>query len=172
MLWLGPQIGLSAYNHDLASSANGTVFSSSLTLGATSALAFWPMLTAIVILIAEWGTRPTPSPPPPAPTPRNNSKKTTRIPNGPVASPLSPTLPPPTRPPSPPAPSCAEAPLPVAGPFLRSPPLPRSAPTALSRPSREITARSGPRRGRAVAGGGEPGDWVSVAANIAGTDTQ
>jgi hypothetical protein len=58
MLWLGQQIGLSAYNHDLASSANGTVFSSSLTLGATSALAFWPMLTAIVILIAEWGARP------------------------------------------------------------------------------------------------------------------
>ena len=27
---------------------------------ATSALAFWPMLTAIVILIAEWGTRPAP----------------------------------------------------------------------------------------------------------------
>jgi hypothetical protein len=60
MLWLGQQIGLSGYNHDLASSANGTVFPSSLTLGATSALAFWPMLTAIVILIAEWGTRPAP----------------------------------------------------------------------------------------------------------------
>jgi hypothetical protein len=62
MLWLGRQIGLSAYNHDLASSANGTVFSSSLTLGATSALAFWPMLTAIVILIAEWGARPNAEP--------------------------------------------------------------------------------------------------------------
>jgi hypothetical protein len=58
MLWLGRQIGLSGYNHNLATSANGTVFPSSLTLGATSALAFWPMLTAIVILIAEWGTRP------------------------------------------------------------------------------------------------------------------
>jgi hypothetical protein len=58
MLWLGQRIGLSGYNHDLASSANGTVFPSSLALGATSALAFWPMLTAIVILIAEWGTRP------------------------------------------------------------------------------------------------------------------
>jgi hypothetical protein len=60
MLWLGQQIGLSGYNHDLASSANGTVFPSSLALGASSALAFWPMLTAIVILIAEWGTRPAP----------------------------------------------------------------------------------------------------------------
>ncbi|HEX4090001.1 MAG TPA: hypothetical protein VHZ33_14915 [Trebonia sp.] len=57
MLWLGQQIGLSAYNHQLASSANGTVFPSSLTLGAHSALAFWPMFTAIVILIGEWGTR-------------------------------------------------------------------------------------------------------------------
>jgi hypothetical protein len=58
MLWLGQQIGLSGYNHELEFSANGTVFPSSLTLGASSALAFWPMLTAIVILIAEWGTRP------------------------------------------------------------------------------------------------------------------
>jgi hypothetical protein len=58
ILWLGQQIGLSAYDHDLAASANGTVFASSLTLGATSVLTFWPMLTAIVILIAEWSTRP------------------------------------------------------------------------------------------------------------------
>jgi hypothetical protein len=57
MLWLGEQIGLSAYNQHLASSANGTVFPESLALGARSALAFWPMFTAIVILIGEWGTR-------------------------------------------------------------------------------------------------------------------
>jgi hypothetical protein len=62
MLWLGQQIGLSGYNHNLASSPNGTVFPSSLTLGATSVLAFWPMLTAIVILISEWGTRPAAEP--------------------------------------------------------------------------------------------------------------
>ena len=62
MLWLGQQIGLSAYNHDLASSSNGTVFPSSLTLGATSVLTFWPMLTAIVILIAEWSNRPASAP--------------------------------------------------------------------------------------------------------------
>jgi hypothetical protein len=58
MLWLGEQIGLSAYNQHLASSANGTVFPESLTLGARSALAFWPMFTAIAILVGEWGTRP------------------------------------------------------------------------------------------------------------------
>jgi hypothetical protein len=57
MMWLGEQIGLSAYNQNLASSPNGTLFSASLVLGAKSALAFWPMFTAIVLLIAEWGTR-------------------------------------------------------------------------------------------------------------------
>jgi hypothetical protein len=69
MLWLGQQIGLSAYDHDLAASANGTVFASSLTLGATSVLTFWPMLTAIVILIAEWSTRPAQRPAPSGPYP-------------------------------------------------------------------------------------------------------
>lgn len=59
MLWLGEQIGLSAYNQHLASSPNGTLFHASLGLGAKSALAFWPMFTAIVILVAEWGTRRT-----------------------------------------------------------------------------------------------------------------
>jgi hypothetical protein len=59
MLWLGEQIGLSAYDQHLASSPNGTLFHASLGLGAKSALAFWPMFTAIVILVAEWGTRRT-----------------------------------------------------------------------------------------------------------------
>ncbi len=58
MLWLGEQIGLSAYSRHLASSPNGTLFPSSLALGAKSALAFWPLFTAIVILVAEWGNRP------------------------------------------------------------------------------------------------------------------
>jgi hypothetical protein len=58
MLWLGEQIGLSGYAHALASSPDGTRFSASLGLGAKSALVFWPMFTAIVILVAEWGTRP------------------------------------------------------------------------------------------------------------------
>jgi hypothetical protein len=66
MLWLGEQIGLSAYNQNLASSPNGTLFSASLVLGAKSALAFWPMLTGIVVLVAEWGTR--------APAPRRSAE--------------------------------------------------------------------------------------------------
>jgi hypothetical protein len=60
MMWAGGQIGLSSYNRDLASSPVGTLFSASLALGAKSALALWPLLTALVLLIAEWGTRPAP----------------------------------------------------------------------------------------------------------------
>jgi len=58
MMWLGGQIGLSAFNHHLASSADGTVFNGSLALGAKSALACWPLFTAAVLLIMEWSTRP------------------------------------------------------------------------------------------------------------------
>jgi hypothetical protein len=61
MLWLGERLGQSGYNQHLASSANGTLFPDTLALGAKSALAFWPMFTAIVLLVAEWGTR-TPAP--------------------------------------------------------------------------------------------------------------
>ena len=57
MLWLGERIGLSGYDHHLQASRNGTLFSASLSLGAKSALVFWPMFTSIVILIAEWGIR-------------------------------------------------------------------------------------------------------------------
>jgi hypothetical protein len=60
MMWLGGHIGLSSFNRQLASSPAGTLFSASLSLGAKSALALWPMLTALVLLIAEWGTRPAP----------------------------------------------------------------------------------------------------------------
>jgi hypothetical protein len=63
MLWVGERFGLSAYNHQLASSPNGTLFKASLGLGAKSALVFWPLFTAIVVLVAEWGTRPSPGQP-------------------------------------------------------------------------------------------------------------
>ncbi|MGH3279437.1 MAG: hypothetical protein ACRDNW_09895 [Trebonia sp.] len=58
MLWLGEQIGASGYTQHLASSPDGTLFPASLALGAKSALAFWPLLTSAVLLIAEWSTRP------------------------------------------------------------------------------------------------------------------
>lgn len=67
MLWLGEQIGLSSYDHELASSPTGTVFSASLALGSGSALAFWPLVTSAVLLVAEWGSRPVPRQPPQQP---------------------------------------------------------------------------------------------------------
>lgn len=63
MMWLGGQIGLAGYRHDLASSPDGTLFSQSLALGAKSALACWPLFTAVVLLVAEWGNRPGPDQP-------------------------------------------------------------------------------------------------------------
>lgn len=66
MLWVGENIGLSTYNHQLATAANGTFFNSSLALGAKSALVFWPMITGVVIVVREFGTRDA-TPPPPMP---------------------------------------------------------------------------------------------------------
>jgi hypothetical protein len=56
-LWIGENIGLGTYNHLLATSPNGAFFHESLALGAKSALAFWPLLTSAVILMAESGAR-------------------------------------------------------------------------------------------------------------------
>jgi hypothetical protein len=56
-MWVGENIGLGTYNHLLASSPNGTFFNASLALGAKSSLAFWPLLTSAVILLAETGAR-------------------------------------------------------------------------------------------------------------------
>jgi hypothetical protein len=56
-LWTGEQIGLGTYNHLLATGTDGTFFRAPLALGAKSALAFWPGLTCLVILLAEYGRR-------------------------------------------------------------------------------------------------------------------
>jgi hypothetical protein len=56
-LWTGENIGLGSYDHLLAASAEGTFFHASLALGAKSALAFWPGLTSVIILLAEYGGR-------------------------------------------------------------------------------------------------------------------
>ena len=56
-LWIGENIGLGTYNHLLAASPAGAFFHASLALGAKSALAFWPGLTSVVILLAEYGGR-------------------------------------------------------------------------------------------------------------------
>ena len=57
VLWTGENIGLGTYNHLLATSPDGTFFRASLALGARSALAFWPGLVSIVVLLAEYGGR-------------------------------------------------------------------------------------------------------------------
>lgn len=62
MWWVGSRLGLASFHHRLAVSAPGTRFDSSLGLGATSALAFWPMFTALVIVVAEMGARSRSSP--------------------------------------------------------------------------------------------------------------
>ena len=59
MMWTGENIGLGTYNHLLAASPDGAFFHSSLALGAKSALAFWPGITSLIILVAEYaGRRP------------------------------------------------------------------------------------------------------------------
>jgi len=63
MRWLGEQIGLSGYQHQLADNAAGTTFNASLTLGAKSALAFWPGITSLVIVIGEVGSNREPGQP-------------------------------------------------------------------------------------------------------------
>jgi hypothetical protein len=60
-LWTGENIGLGTYNHLLATSRDGAFFHASLALGAKSALAFWPGITSLIVLLAEYaGRRPAP----------------------------------------------------------------------------------------------------------------
>jgi hypothetical protein len=59
-LLIGQNIGLSMYNHQLATAASGTFFNSSLGLGAKSALAFWPLFTSAIIALTEGARRAQP----------------------------------------------------------------------------------------------------------------
>ena len=56
-LWTGENIGLGTYNHLLATSQDGALFHASLALGAKSALVFWPGVTSLILLLAEYGGR-------------------------------------------------------------------------------------------------------------------
>lgn len=51
-MWIGGLIGLSTFNHQLASSAVGTYFNDSLGLSAKSALAFWPLLASASVALS------------------------------------------------------------------------------------------------------------------------
>jgi hypothetical protein len=89
MLWLGQQLGQSAYQGQLAHAATGTTFNAALVLGAKSALAFWPMVTALVIVLAEVGGRkeasgpPEPAGEPPGPGPASSMWTGPHDPGGP-----------------------------------------------------------------------------------------
>jgi len=87
MLWLGERLGQSGYYQHLASSPNGTVFPATLALGARSALAFWPMLTAIVLLVAEWGAGSGPDPAEPAVRPEPTARPESAAPPEPGLAP-------------------------------------------------------------------------------------
>ncbi len=56
-LWIGENLGLGPYHHLLAVSRNGALFHASLGLGAKSALVFWPGVTSVIVLTAEYGGR-------------------------------------------------------------------------------------------------------------------
>ncbi len=56
-LWVGENIGLGSYHHLLATSRDGAFFHASLGLGAKSALVFWPGVTSVIMLLAEYGGR-------------------------------------------------------------------------------------------------------------------
>jgi hypothetical protein len=80
-LWVGENIGLGTYNHLLATARASTFFRASLGLGAKSALAFWPLLTAIAIAVGETGARRTAQAqaqvPAPAPAPAPQTQEPT-----------------------------------------------------------------------------------------------
>jgi hypothetical protein len=56
-MWIGGLIGLSTYNHQLATAPVGTYFNNSLSLGAKSAVVCWLLVTGAVIGIAQSGSK-------------------------------------------------------------------------------------------------------------------
>jgi len=53
MMWIGDNYGHAAFQHRLLTDRAGTYLHSSLSLGSKGALAFWPMLVALVIVVPE-----------------------------------------------------------------------------------------------------------------------
>jgi hypothetical protein len=53
MLWIGDNYGHAAFQHRLLTSPGGTYLHASLSLGAKSAMIFWPMFAALAIAVPE-----------------------------------------------------------------------------------------------------------------------
>ena len=53
MLWIGDNYGHAAFQHRLLTDRPGTYLHAALSLGSKGALAFWPMLVALVIVVPE-----------------------------------------------------------------------------------------------------------------------
>ena len=53
MLWIGDNYGHAAFQHRLLTDRPGTYLHAALSLGSKGALAFWPMVVALVIVIPE-----------------------------------------------------------------------------------------------------------------------
>jgi hypothetical protein len=53
MLWIGDNYGHAAFQHRLLTDRPGTYLHAALSLGSKAALAFWPMLVALVIVVPE-----------------------------------------------------------------------------------------------------------------------
>jgi hypothetical protein len=53
MLWIGDNYGHASFQHKLLTSPKGTYLHASLSLGSKSALIFWPLAAAVVIVIPE-----------------------------------------------------------------------------------------------------------------------
>ncbi len=56
-MWIGGLIGLSTFNHQLATSPVNTFFNDSLALNAKTALAFWPLITSAIIALTAGARR-------------------------------------------------------------------------------------------------------------------
>ena len=55
MLWIGDNYGHAAFQHRLLTDRPGTYLHAALSLGSKGALAFWPMVVALVIVVPEAG---------------------------------------------------------------------------------------------------------------------
>ena len=109
MMWIGDNYGHAAFQHRLLTDRAGTYLHAALSLGSKGALAFWPMLVALVIVVPEAAAylrssrknRPASPPSPQSPPATRPSPLRTKPPSPPSGTPRpssNPALPRPARP--------------------------------------------------------------------------